>query len=141
MARRDLTGAVDFSVLEAATAGMDDISEEVLGLFVYQASLWSPMLTTDQAGWRDAAHTLRGAGGGIGAKALAEVCAEAEAADDPLDLPDLGFDACAVLVADGDGRGQIAEGDMVTAERLKRDVSVCHFVVGVTVEQLDRLVV
>jgi len=82
MARRDLTGAVDFSVLEAATAGMDDISEEVLGLFVHQASLWSPMLTTDQAGWRDAAHTLRGAGGGIGAKVLAEVCAEAEAADD-----------------------------------------------------------
>ena len=82
MARRDLTGAVDFSVLEAATAGMDDISDEILGLFVNQASIWGPMLTTDQAGWRDAAHTLRGAGGGIGAKALAEVCAEAENADE-----------------------------------------------------------
>lgn len=82
MARRDLTGGVDFSVLEAATAGIDDISDEILGLFMHQASIWSPMLTTDQDGWRDAAHTLRGAGGGIGAKALAEVCAEAEAADE-----------------------------------------------------------
>lgn len=84
MARRDLTGAVDFSVLEAATAGMDDISDEILGLFVHQASLWAPMLTVDQEGWRDAAHTLRGAGGGIGAKALAEVCAEAEAAEEAM---------------------------------------------------------
>ena len=82
MARRDLTGAVDFSVLERVTAGMDDISDEVLGLFVHQASIWGPMLTTSQDGWRDAAHTLRGAGGGIGANALAAVCAEAEAADE-----------------------------------------------------------
>lgn len=82
MARRDLTGAVDFSVLEAATAGMDVVSDEILGLFVHQATLWAPMLTVDQEGWRDAAHTLRGAGGGIGAKALAEACAEAENADE-----------------------------------------------------------
>lgn len=82
MARRDLTGAVDFSVLERATAGMDDISDEILGLFVHQASIWGPMLTTAQDGWRDAAHTLRGAGGGIGANELAARCAEAEAADE-----------------------------------------------------------
>lgn len=82
MARRDLTGAVDFSVLEAATAGMDVVSDEILGLFVHQATLWAPMLTVDQEGWRDAAHTLRGAGGGIGAKALAEACAEAENAEE-----------------------------------------------------------
>lgn len=84
MARRDLTGAVDFSVLEAATAGMDDISDEILGLFVHQAAIWSPMLSVDQPGWRDAAHTLRGAGGGIGARALAQVCAEAEEADEEI---------------------------------------------------------
>ena len=82
MARRDLTGAVDFAVLEAATAGMDDISEEILGLFVNQAAMWSPMLSVHQDGWRDAVHTLRGAGGGIGAKALAAVCADAEEADE-----------------------------------------------------------
>lgn len=82
MARRDLTGAVDFAVLERATAGMADISDEILGLFVHQASIWGPMLTTQQEGWRDATHTLRGAGGGIGATELAALCAEAEAADD-----------------------------------------------------------
>ena len=37
MARRDLTGAVDFTVLEAMTAGMDDVTEEVLGLFAERA--------------------------------------------------------------------------------------------------------
>ena len=40
MARRDLTGAVDFTVLEAMTGGMDDVTEEVLGLFAQQAALW-----------------------------------------------------------------------------------------------------
>lgn len=80
MACRDLTGAVDFSVLEATTAGMDDISEEVLGLFVNQAAIWAPMLDVGTPAWRDAAHTLRGAAGGIGAKNLARVCAEAEEA-------------------------------------------------------------
>lgn len=82
MARRDLTGAVDFSVLESATAGMDDISEEILGLFVQQAGIWAPMLTINESGWRDAAHTLRGAAGGIGAGELASTCAEAEDADE-----------------------------------------------------------
>jgi len=46
MALRDLSGAVDFGVLEATTGGDDGISEEVLGLFVQQAALWSPMLST-----------------------------------------------------------------------------------------------
>ena len=39
MAARDLTGAVDFTVLETMTGGMDDVTEEVLGLFVQQAAL------------------------------------------------------------------------------------------------------
>jgi HPt (histidine-containing phosphotransfer) domain-containing protein len=78
MAARDLTGAVDFTVLETMTAGMDDITEEVLGLFVQQAALWSPMLEADSEGWRDAVHTIRGASAGIGANELAAVCAEVE---------------------------------------------------------------
>lgn len=78
MATRDLTGAVDFAVLETMTGGMDDITEEVLGLFVQQAVLWSPMLDAASEGWRDAVHTIRGAGAGIGARDLAAVCAEAE---------------------------------------------------------------
>lgn len=78
MALRDVSGAVDFTVLEAMTAGDDVVSEEVLGLFVQQASLWSPLLDVRQEGWRDAVHTIRGAALGIGAGALAEICAEAE---------------------------------------------------------------
>ena len=81
MALRDISGAVDFSVLEAMTAGDDAIGKEVLGLFVQQASLWSPLLDAREDGWRDAVHTIRGAAAGIGAKALAEACARAEGGD------------------------------------------------------------
>ena len=83
MARRDLSGAVDFAVLERMTGGDDAISEEVLGLFVQQAGLWSPMLDVREDGWRDAVHTLRGAAAGIGAEALAQACQAAEAAEKP----------------------------------------------------------
>ncbi len=81
MARRDLTGAVDFAVLERMTAGDAAIAEEVLGLFAQQAAMWEPMLDVREDGWRDAAHTLRGAAAGIGAEPLAEACASAETAD------------------------------------------------------------
>jgi HPt (histidine-containing phosphotransfer) domain-containing protein len=80
MAARDLSGAVDFSVLERMTGGDAGVSEEVLGLFVQQASMLAPLLDVREEGWRDAAHTVRGAAAGIGAGALAEACAAAEAA-------------------------------------------------------------
>ncbi len=81
MARRDLSGAVDFAVLERMTGGDDGISEEVLGLFVQQAAMWSPMLDAREDGWRDAVHTIRGAAAGIGAGELVGACAAAEAGD------------------------------------------------------------
>ena len=81
MARRDLSGAVDFGVLERMTAGDDAVTEEVLGLFVQQAAMWAPMLDVREDGWRDGVHTIRGAAAGIGAGALAEACQLAEAAD------------------------------------------------------------
>ena len=81
MARRDLSGAVDFTVLDHMTGGDDAISEEVLGLFVQQAGMWSPMLDARIEGWRDAVHTLRGAAAGIGAGELAEACQAAEGAE------------------------------------------------------------
>ena len=81
MSRRDLSGAVDFTVLDRTTGGDDDVSEEVLGLFVQQAEMWSQMLDTRTEGWRDAVHTIRGAAAGIGAGTLAAACAEAEIAD------------------------------------------------------------
>lgn len=87
MARRDLTGAVDFTVLERVVGGDVAVTEEVLGLFVEQARLWSGLLEPGGEGWRDAAHTLRGAAAGIGAEALARACAETEAADPALAAP------------------------------------------------------
>ena len=81
MARRDLSGAVDVSVLERMTGGDDAVTEEVLSLFAQQAAIWAPLLDVREDGWKDAAHTLRGAAAGIGAGALAQACAVAEAAD------------------------------------------------------------
>jgi HPt (histidine-containing phosphotransfer) domain-containing protein len=81
MSRRDLTGAVDFSMLDRTTGGDDAVSEEILGLFVQQAEVWAPLLDVREDGWRDAVHTLRGTAAGIGAGPLAEACAVAEAAE------------------------------------------------------------
>ncbi|MES2834179.1 MAG: Hpt domain-containing protein [Pseudomonadota bacterium] len=81
MAARDLSGAVDFGVLERMTGGDDAITEEVLGLFTQQASMWAPMLDVRDEGWRDGIHTIRGAAAGIGAGVLAQACAVAEMVD------------------------------------------------------------
>lgn len=89
MARRDVTGAVDFAVLENMTGGDDAINEEVLGLFVQQAAVWSALLDPKIDGWRDGVHTIRGAAAGIGARTLAAICAEAEGADQKLAAPTL----------------------------------------------------
>lgn len=81
MALRDLSGAVDFTVLERMTGGDDAVTEEVLGLFAQQAALWSPLLDVREDGWRDGVHTIRGAAAGIGAGTLAAACQTAEASD------------------------------------------------------------
>jgi chemotaxis protein histidine kinase CheA len=81
MAIRDLSGAVDFDHLERFALNDSVVIDEVLELFGQQVELWLRLL--DPAGspdvWRDGAHTLKGSALGIGAHALAEVCAEAEA--------------------------------------------------------------
>ncbi|MBV9508748.1 MAG: Hpt domain-containing protein [Caulobacteraceae bacterium] len=83
MAKRDLTGAVDFAYLEAYAGGDAGVVAEVLALFREQAALWARLLEPTAAeGWRDAVHTLKGSARGIGAAALGEACAAAEAADD-----------------------------------------------------------
>jgi hypothetical protein len=81
MARRDLTGAVDFAYLEGYAGGDQQVVDEVLALFREQASLWMRLLEPgDDAGvWRDAVHTLKGSSRGIGAGDLADACAAAEA--------------------------------------------------------------
>jgi len=82
MARRDLTGAVDFAYLEAYAGGDQQVVDEVLALFREQAALWVRLLdpSSGDGGWRDAVHTLKGSARGIGAVALAEACAAAEVA-------------------------------------------------------------
>ena len=85
MARRDLTGAVDFGYLEAYAGGDLGVVEEVLALFREQAQMWMRLLDpgSQGQGWRDAVHTLKGSARGIGANALGQTCEAAERA-----LPD-----------------------------------------------------
>lgn len=78
MARRDLTGAVDFGYLEGFAAGDGQVIDEVLALFREQAAMWSAMLDPASEGWRDAVHTIKGASRGIGAFALGDVCQTCE---------------------------------------------------------------
>lgn len=80
MARRDLSGAIDFAHLETYTGADPDLTEEVLGIFVEQSTLWMRLLapSAPATSWRDAAHTMKGAALGIGAHTLAKVCGEAE---------------------------------------------------------------
>jgi HPt (histidine-containing phosphotransfer) domain-containing protein len=80
MARRDLTGAVDFAYLEAYAHQDQRVIEEVLDLFREQASLWMRLLdhNADRGAWKDAVHTLKGSARGIGAVGLAQACEVAE---------------------------------------------------------------
>jgi HPt (histidine-containing phosphotransfer) domain-containing protein len=80
MAKRDLSGAIDFDYLSNYTAGDLPLIDEVLGIFEEQGRLWLRLLDPEAGdGWRDAAHTIKGAALGIGAHDLAKVCGEAEA--------------------------------------------------------------
>ena len=78
MARRDISGAVDFAYLEGFAAGDETLIDEVLVIFREQASMWSPMLDPASEGWRDAVHTVKGAARGVGAFALGDVCERCE---------------------------------------------------------------
>lgn len=80
MAKRDLTGAVDFARLQDYAGGDPVLVEEVLGLFEEQAAMWLRLLegAVGGEGFRDAAHTLKGAALGLCADGLTEACARAE---------------------------------------------------------------
>ena len=72
---------LDLSHLRRFTAGNRRLEAEVLQLFAGQAPL--TLRAMQQAGcekaWRDAAHTLKGSAGAIGAFTVARLAAEAEA--------------------------------------------------------------
>jgi HPt (histidine-containing phosphotransfer) domain-containing protein len=83
MARRDLTGAVDFAYLEGFAAGDTDVVSEVLNLFLQQADIWERLLDATSEGWKDALHTIKGASRGIGAFDLGQICEMAESSRKP----------------------------------------------------------
>ena len=91
MAKRDITGAVDFAYLENYAAGDLSLVDEVLGLFREQAEIWRPLIEPGAGrAWGDAVHTLKGAARGVGAFALAEACDVAEKSEkDPERVPPL----------------------------------------------------
>lgn len=74
-------GAVDFDYLEGFTAGDMQVITEVLQLFQGQAEGWLARMDSPPEGWRDLAHTIKGAARGIGAQALGEVADRAERGD------------------------------------------------------------
>ncbi|MBE7217358.1 MAG: Hpt domain-containing protein [Caulobacteraceae bacterium] len=80
MARRDLTGAVDFAHLETYAGHDMALVEEVLDLFAEQVAGWGRLLDPDGGAWRDAAHSLKGSALGVGAFRLAQACDAAETA-------------------------------------------------------------
>lgn len=70
---------MDFGYLEDFAAGDRQVISEVLALFIEQARAWAIALDAADPPWRDVAHTIKGAARGIGATALGDACAEAEA--------------------------------------------------------------
>lgn len=70
---------VDFAYLERFAAGDARVVREVLTLFCEQAQGWEPRLAAGGADWRDVAHTIKGAGRGVGAFDLGDACERAEA--------------------------------------------------------------
>lgn len=72
---------VDFDYLEGYAAGDMTVVTEVLALFRSQAEGWAAQLEAPGAGWRDLAHTIKGASRGIGALALGDLCDRAERGD------------------------------------------------------------
>jgi len=80
------SGSVDFGYLEGFVAGDRTVMAEVLTLFLASAPGWAAGLDDADPGWRDLAHTVKGSARGIGAHALAEAAARAEA-EGPAGLP------------------------------------------------------
>jgi HPt (histidine-containing phosphotransfer) domain-containing protein len=80
VAAQEPSGAVDFAYLEGFAAGDRKVVAEVLALFRQQAEAWAGSLDATDPGWRDVVHTIKGAARGVGANALGDVCASAEAA-------------------------------------------------------------
>ena len=86
MAATEPVGIVDFAYLEDFAAGDETVVREVLTLFRQQAEAWVQGLDSADPCWRDVVHTIKGAARGVGANALGDICARAEA-EGELGLP------------------------------------------------------
>jgi len=73
--------AVDFDYLEGFAAGDMTVVTEVLAIFRTQAEGWLVQLDDPGDGWRDLAHTIKGAARGIGATALGDLADRGERGD------------------------------------------------------------
>ncbi len=70
----------DRAYLARFTLGNESLEREVLGLFAAQVPLYLERLTVAETSlaWKEAAHTLKGAAGGLGLQRLARLAAAAE---------------------------------------------------------------
>ena len=73
------SGLVDFGYLESFAAGDAGVVAEVLQLYRGEAETWLGKLDPADPSWGDVVHTIKGASRGIGAFALGDLCAQAEA--------------------------------------------------------------
>jgi len=101
------TALLDLDHLSAMTMGDVAVATEVLEIFKGQAATWGQMLDSSapRTHWADAAHTLKGAALGIGARPLAEICGRAEA----LGRGDEDVSEAAAAVMLNDVRGALAQ--------------------------------
>lgn len=79
--KRGRGAQMDFDYLETYAGGDMQVVTEVLALFQGQAEGWLARLEAPGDGWRDLAHTIKGAARGIGATRLGDVADAAERAD------------------------------------------------------------
>jgi hypothetical protein len=79
---------IDFGYLEGFAAGDLGVVKEVLALFRRSETDWAPRLDPDCPDWRDVVHTIKGAGRGVGAFTLGDVCETAEV-EGPQRLPEV----------------------------------------------------
>jgi HPt (histidine-containing phosphotransfer) domain-containing protein len=75
-----MTAPIDIKHLDQYVFGDRALLDEILTIFIEQASMWiermEPSLADED--WRHAAHTLKGASRGVGAWALGDLAERAE---------------------------------------------------------------
>lgn len=107
-------GAIDRAHLDAQTFGDDELARELLLLFAGQCERLAPVAADASAPRRDrldAAHTLKGAALGVGARRVATCAAALEAVlAGPGDAAVVASQAAALAQAARDARDEAAAG-------------------------------